>query len=175
MSMKNPIKILQEEHLLLLQAIETGKQIQKIEDDNLYYTIIHDFIVFIRNYSEIYHHPKEENVLYPLLKNRSEKMNADFMHEICDNHEDFKSLIAEIENLYVICDYKNLRKAMLNYFKVFEEHIKRENAIILSVAEKLLTEAEKENITNLFNKIDEKNGDKENLKKEFYKIRLQLV
>lgn len=173
--MKNPIRILQEEHHLLLQAIETGSDIQKVNDNIVFYNLMRDFIIFIRNYTEIYHHPKEETILYPLLQNRSENMSEEFIHEICDNHEDFKSLIAEIENHYVMYDFKQLRKAMITYLELLKEHIKRENKIILSVADKFLTETEKENIYNLFEKIDKSNGEKEELKKALYKINMQII
>ncbi len=173
--MKNPIKILQEEHKLLLQAVETGKEIQKISDNIVYRDLMHDFIIFIRNYTEIYHHPKEENVLYPLLQNRSKAMSSEFIHEICDNHEDFKSLIAEIENHYVMFDYKQLRKSIAAYFDLLSEHIKRENKIILSAASEILTINEKENIYNQFETIDKKNGEKEELTKDLYKMSLKMA
>ncbi|HEX7413934.1 MAG TPA: hypothetical protein VF411_12650, partial [Bacteroidia bacterium] len=90
--MKNPIELLQKEHEIMLQAVATGKEIQKVTEEKLYFSLVHDYIIFIRNFTEIYHYPKEENVLFPMLRNRSEKMNAEFIYEICDNHEDFKSL-----------------------------------------------------------------------------------
>lgn len=169
--MKDPIRILQDEHTFLLEAIDTGRALQKTIDNKVYYNLMHDFIIFIRNFTEIYHYPKEENILYPLLQNRSAAMTEEFIHEISDNHEDFKSMIADIENHYMMHDYIQLRKTMNNYFEVLVEHIKRENKIILSVADKILSITEKKNIYNQFEKTDKKNGEKEELKKELYKIK----
>lgn len=173
--MKDPVRILLEEHTLLLKAIETGRDIQEVSDDTTYSNLMNDFIIFIRNYTEIYHHPKEESILYPLLQNRSSAMSAEFIFEICDNHEDFKSMIASIENHFVACDYKQLRKDMFNYFKLLTDHIQRENIIILSVASDILTIEEKENIYNLFETIDKTNGEKEELTKTLYKIIMKTI
>jgi len=171
--MKNPIELLQEEHTFILEAIEIGKEIQKVEEDKVYFNLIHDFILFIRNYTEIYHYPKEENIFYPLLRNRSEKMTDEFIHEVCDNHEDFKSMMAEIENAFTAHDYSLLRNTMGKYIAALEDHIKRENKIILSAANKLLKENELESISKEFKILDEKYGDKEQLIKNLYKINLQ--
>ncbi len=172
--MTNPINKLQEEHKLLLQAVKTASQIQKIQDDKIYYSIMHDVILFFRNFSEIYHHPKEENILYPLLQNKSSKMSEEFLHELCDNHADFKSLIGDIENYYVLYDYRQLRQAFSSYLELLSNHIKRENKIILSIAGDLLTNEEKEIISEKFDELDERHGDKKQLIKDFYKLSLQV-
>lgn len=172
--MKNPIKVLQEEHKLLLNAIKTGIEIQNIEDDAIYLKKIHDYILFIRNYTEIYHFPKEELIFYPMLRNRSENMKPEFLHEICDNHEDFKSFIAEIENHYSNLDYRQLRLTMSKYLKEMAEHMTSENKNILGVAAKLFSENELEKLYDSFIELDEKHGDKEQLEKDFYKISSQL-
>lgn len=171
--MNDPVKILLEEHKLLLQAIDISKQLQKTEEDATYHHLMHDVILFLRNFSEIYHHPKEENIFYPLLKNRSANMSNEFLHEICDNHEDFKSLVAQIEGAYGDHDYKWLRMLMSKYIVLFEDHIKRENKVILSVANQLLSAKEQEEAAKAFNQLDEKYGDKPELTSLFYKIKAQ--
>lgn len=171
--MKNPIKQLQEEHQLLLQAIKAAGQIQNIKDDKAYHSRMNDVILFFRNFSEIYHHPKEEQIFYPALKNKSAQMSDEFLFEICDNHADFKSLMAEIENFYVLYDYRQLRNTFANYLEVLAAHIKRENKIILSVADQMLSDAEKKKISEEFDRLDERFGDKEQLIQDLHRISLQ--
>ncbi|MHB8260936.1 MAG: hemerythrin domain-containing protein [Bacteroidia bacterium] len=173
--MKNPIELLQKEHELMLQAVGTGKEIQKITEEKLYFSLMHDYIIFIRNFTEIYHYPKEEHVLFPMLRNRSEKMNAEFIYEICDNHEDFKSLIAEMETHYENYNYQQLHFTMGKYLHELATHIKRENTTILSVCTNLFSEKELETLYSKFIEIDEKHGDKEQLIKELYKISEQVA
>lgn len=163
--MQNPLGTLENEHEILFKAIETGKGIQKISDDSCYHELMHDYIICIRNYTELIHYPKEEQVLYPLLRDRTKNMSAEFMHEICDNHEDFKSMLAEVENLFTVHDHARLRKVMNDYLDELAEHLHRENVIILSAARTLLSETEKKEINQAFSDLDAKNRDKANLQK----------
>lgn len=169
------IQTLLDEHKVLLQAIETTKDIQKVEDDGQYFDLMYNMIIFFRNFSEIYHHPKEEEILYPLLRNRSAILSAEFMHEVCDNHEDFKSIMAEIESAYIVYDYKQLRHLVDKYMSYLEEHIKTENKIILSLTKSILNEHELSIVATEFKKMDERLGDKPELIESVKKIKLQLA
>lgn len=171
----DPVKILLEEHKILLQAIEATRQLQKTDDDKAFHSTMHNVILFFRNFSETYHHPKEETIFYPLLRNRSANVSPEFLHDICDNHEDFKVLVGEIENAFVYYDYPRLRELVNQYLHLFEEHIKRENKIILSVANQLLFPEEKEAAAIAFNELDEKHGEKQNLINDFNKIKLNIA
>ncbi len=166
---------MQEEHNLLLHAVETAKHVNDLKDNEYYYELMHDLIIFFRNYTEIYHHPKEENILYPVLRSRSENMSATFIHEICDNHEDFKALVAEIENHYVLRNYAFLRITMKKYLDELTEHIHTENQVILSVAKQLLSKEESAMIYDEFMKVDEKFGEKQALRKGYFKLLNQLA
>lgn len=167
--------MLLEEHRLLLKAVGITKKIQEISDDKVYYNVLHDMIIFFRNFSELYHHPKEENVFYPVLKKHSNVLSSDFINEICDNHEDIKSGMADIENSYVAYDYQKLRSDTGKYLLLIEEHIKRENRMILSVAPSLITETENKMIQTEFCLIDEKNGDKEDLIESLFRISMNIA
>ncbi|MCC6371036.1 MAG: hemerythrin domain-containing protein [Bacteroidia bacterium] len=165
--MKNPIRTLQDEHQLLIYAITLGTDIQKVKNDERYRILIRDFILFIRNFTEIYHFPKEETIFYPMLRNRSKNMGEDFMHEIYDNHEDFKALVAEIENYYAAYDYFNLRQSIGKYLNEMFDHLNRENRIILNNASALFNESELNSIYKEFCLLDEKFGEKEKLTHDF--------
>lgn len=174
--MVNPIQILHDEHMILLEAVATAKEVQKIPDNKQYRWLIHDLILFFRNYTEIYHHPKEEHVLYPILKDRAEKMNDRFLYELSDNHDDFKALIADIENYYAGRDYRMLRKTIDTYLLELAEHIEKEEREILHISANLLTKIEVENVNEKFKILDDKLGENEKnkLEKIIQNIRLQL-
>ncbi len=175
--MNNPIHILHKEHMFLLEAVATTKEVQKIQDNKQYRWLIHDLILFFRNFTELYHHPKEERVLYPILKNRAEKMNDRFIYELCDNHDDFKALIADIENYFESRDYRMLRKTMDTYLMELAEHIEKEEREILHISANLLLKVEIEKINEEFNALDEKlgNDEKNKLEKIIKNINSQLV
>ena len=173
--MKDPIKILLEEHKLLFQAIEATKELQKISDNKKYHDLSREMILFFRNFSETYHHPKEDDFLYPLLRGRSQELSPEFLHLISDNHEDFKGIMASIENAYVDHNYQDMRLLMDKYIHLMEEHIRNENKVILSVAGKLLKGEEANSMALSFERLDDKHGDKNELAQNLYKINSQLL
>lgn len=168
--MKNVSGLLLEEHKLLYNAIEVARRIQKIEDQDRYHKLMHDIILFFRNYTEIYHHPKEQYILYPALLKHPAKIDNKLLHEISDNHEDFKMLIAEIENCYELHQYDQLKLIFSKYLDEMFEHISREDNIVLKKLNEILSEEELTTINTEFLKHDEHFGEKEELKELFYKI-----
>jgi hemerythrin-like domain-containing protein len=174
--MKNPILTLLEEHGTISNAIEIARKVQLIEDDLSYRKLMHDLIIFFRNYTEMHHHPKEEDILYPLLRKKLENMSEEFIHEIFDNHEDFKSSIAEMENHYINYNSSRLRMSMDNYLDAYEKHIIEENKVVLKMAGDLISDEEKKNIHDLFLQLDEKNriSSKEELNELMNKISLSI-
>lgn len=174
--MINPIQILRNEHEFLLKAVTTAREVQKISDDKQYRWLIHDLILFFRNYTEVYHHPKEEHILYPMIKNRAEKMNDRFLYELCDNHDDFKAMMADIENYFVSRDYQSLRKTIDTYLLELSEHIEKEEREILHISAHLLTKEEVEKANEDFKTLDDKLGENEKnkLEKIVGNINLQL-
>ena len=171
----NAINLIFDEHKLLMKAIETTKYFQTIEDNEQYHKSMNDIILFFRNFSESYHHPKEENILYPMLLKHASNIDPVFIHEICDNHEDFKSLMAQIENAFIIYDYSLMRRLIGEYIIYLEEHIKKENKMILKLVPEILSKEELETVGNEFEKLDNLLGEKARLTEIFFKINLQFV
>ena len=164
--MFNPVQILHNEHKVLLEAVETTKEVQRIKEDKQYRILIHDLILFFRNFSEIYHHPKEEHIFYPLIKNRVENINDYFIYELGDNHNDFRAMISEMENYFENCDYPLLRNIMDTYLAELKEHIEKEEKEVLYVSANLLRKNEIEKVCEEFKTLDEKLGKNEKSKLE---------
>lgn len=164
--MLTPVEILHREHMVLLEAVNTTRDVQKIQDNKQYRWLLHDLILLFRNYTEIYHHPKEEQILYPVIINRAEKTNDRFMYELCDNHDDFKAMMADIENYFDSRDYRMLRKTVDTYLNELTEHIEKEEREIIYISDKLLTLAEIEKINEEFKNLDDKLGENEKEKLE---------
>lgn len=169
-------KILLEEHKLILKAVEFSKKILEIENDSDFHSMSKEIILFFRNYTEVYHHPKEEDVLYPLLQKRvNSNASNELLKEISDNHEDFKSLMAEIENAYCQYDYNRLRTVFKKYISYQEDHIKRENKLILNSLNKHLNSDDMKFLEEKFLTLDNKHGEKNQLVEDFYKQSLNYT
>src|SRR6202012_2913757 len=98
-----------------LQAVETARHAQRIKDNETYHHVMHDIILFFRNFTAIYHYPKEDKVLYPLLKDRTEAMNPNFILQTCNSHDDLEELLCDIVDAHVCHDYRSLRGWMNSY------------------------------------------------------------
>jgi hemerythrin-like domain-containing protein len=168
--MKNPVYILQEEHQLLTGAIEKARQIQNIQDNDLYHTLMHDVILFFRNFNEICHFPKEDKILFPLLQGRTQKITPVFVDEMCNNHEDLEQFISEIVDAHVLYDYRTVRLAMHKYLQELEEQIETEERELLSIADALLSIEESETAYYEFEKHDARHGVITTIKNSYHKI-----
>ena len=170
--MKSPVDVLKEEHLLLKQAITTTFQIQAIKDNELYHNRLRDLILFFRNFTELYHDPKETNVLYPILQAKNAN-NATTLQDICHHSEDLEMMIANIIDDYVSYDIFNLRKSVARYLEELSLQIEQEESI-LDVALSLLSDDESDMIYKEFVLHDEKDRLIGAIKKNFYKISNQI-
>ena len=168
--MNNPINVLKDEHELLLSAISTAKQIQEIRNNEQYHNKVHDMILFFRNFTELYHHPKEDQILYPVIKGRNKHVSDELIHELCNHHEDLEQLLADVIDAHVAYEYTNLRQTMDRYLKELSAQIESENLTILNVADGLLSDEESGSLFEEFLALDRKDGTKDTLHKRYAKI-----
>lgn len=168
--MYNPIKVLVEEHDLLLHAVNTARQIQLIKDNELYHNKVHDIILFFRNFTEMYHYPKEDGILYPVLKNYTTGISPGLISELTNNHEDLDQLLADIIDAHVSHEYVSLRVALNKYLNELTEQVETESNTILKNAEHLLSEQEAHTIFYQFAELDRRDGTKETLHKRYHSI-----
>jgi hemerythrin-like domain-containing protein len=172
--MNNPVEVLKQEHRVLLRAIDLAGKLQEEKDDEHYHRLMRDVILFLRNFTELFHFPKEEQVLYPALRNRTENMSPAFIHEICDNHEDFRGLMAELESHYLDRDFRLMRKTAAIYLGALASHIHREEEIILNIAPLLLTSNETAQLSSKFLVMDDRCLGKSEMEKDLDKLSAAL-
>lgn len=169
--MNNPVNILREEHELLMDAIKKARQVQTIHDNDLYHTLMHDIILFFRNFNEICHFPKEDRILYPLLQGRTEKINGTFVDDLCNRHEDLEQFISEIVDAHVLYDHRTVRLAMDKYLDEQAELIEAEERDILSIADALLSVPESNEVYHAFVQNDARHGVISTIKNSYSKIK----
>lgn len=156
--MSNPVSILHEEHKLLIDAIEKTRQIQCVQDTTTYQVMIHDMIVFFRNFTEMCHFPKEDKVLFPMVQGRTQRLDSLFIDEMCSHHQDLEQFISEILDAYNMQDYRTVRLAMNKYLNELEDEIETEEREILSIADALLSVKESEAACKDFERHDVRLG-----------------
>jgi len=158
--MKSPIKVLYDEHEVIISAIEITKDAGKLISQNeiAYEMLIRDLLNFFKLYADQYHHNKEEKILFPEMNKKNELLEDGVIKEMLDNHEDFRSMIADIETLLDKKDYLSTQKKLQIYTEALLDHIAVENDEVFQMAETLFDAAELEKIYFRFDDSDREVG-----------------
>lgn len=160
--MQQPVKILYDEHEIIVSAIELAKQtaaLWKTKPDRFEKTL-RELISFFRNYADKFHHYKEEEVLFPEMNRKNELLKNGLIKEMFDNHADFREMLGSIE---VHLNNKNFALAdqqLLEYTEKLLDHIAVENDEVFQMAEALFTPDELEKINFRFADWDNELGGK---------------
>ncbi len=161
--MNNPVSILHDEHQLLLDAIRKAALIQETRDNDLYHERVHDIILFFRNFTELYHYPKKDKILYPLLSGRSDEIDSRTIKALNERHQDMEQLLADIVDAHVSYDYAELRATLNKYMDELSAQITHEHNTILAIAPALLTSDEAGELIARFQELDRQHGTRETL------------
>lgn len=161
MRKNNPIEKMLEEHD---RISECGKIIHKIEklwesDVDRYENILTGLVIFFREYADTYHHRKEEDVLFPAIKNHPDFILSELVDEFEEHHESFRNYLSEITNALNDRDYERSYLELRNYLEDLLDHIGAENDELFIIAETLLNDEELEMIFFRFQDIDMEVGE----------------
>jgi hemerythrin-like domain-containing protein len=168
--MNTAAEILLDEHKTLFDAIEATKKVQKVKDVELYRKLIINFISFFKDFTEIYHHPKEETILYKRILKHAKNIDNKILNEISGNHDELDELIILVEQYFIENENNKLKKAVDKYINLLFKHIWKENIILIKNLSYLLDEKELKSVAKSFIKLDEKYGKKKKLQNDITKL-----
>jgi hemerythrin-like domain-containing protein len=152
----NPIQTMLEEHEIICKTesiIETLDYYWE-KYPKKYTEIVTTLISFFREYADGYHHRKEEEVLFPAIKNHPDFVLHEIIDEFEQHHEDFRDYTKEIEEALTEGNYKKSYQELNNYLQDLLNHIAAENDELFVLAETLLEEEDLETIFFKFKDID---------------------
>ena len=152
----NPIQTMLDEHEVICKTeviIENLNQLWK-SDIEKYTELVTTLISFYREYADSYHHRKEEDVLFPAIKNHPDFVLQEIIDEFEQHHEDFRDYTKEIEQAIMEDNYEKSYQELNNYLQDLLDHIAAENDELFVLAESLLGEEELETIFFKFMDID---------------------
>ncbi len=167
----NPyLEILYHEHDIIISATEKIKKAKFLigSDPGQYENTIRELLNFFRSYADNYHHHKEEIILFPEMNKRNELMKDGIINEMLENHEDFREMLQQAENMLNKSDFAVAQKYLETYCERLLEHIAVENEEVFQIAESLFSEKELEEIYFRFLDTDRELG--EARKNEMLKI-----
>lgn len=162
--MNKAIEILMQEHHHIKKAIAgTQALFLSIAHGKATLNEVKNRINFFRKYADSYHHYKEEKVLFPEMIKRNEMLEFGVIQEMLENHEDFREMLAEIEQLSNEGDAPAAQQKFDKYARALLEHIAVEDDEVFQIAETLMNEDELLTVLYLFEDCDRELGAAEKL------------
>ena len=156
----NPILTMLNEHEIISNACNVIEKINGLwESDPLEYSKkVNQLILFFKEYSDGFHHHKEECILFPALRKCPDFTLSELLDELEMHHEDFREYTVEIEEYIEEEKFERSYEILKNYASDLLDHIGAENDELFVLAESLLTESELETIFFKFKDVDIERG-----------------
>lgn len=159
--------MLVDEHDVILKAIEQMDAILELEDLSTQADSLLWFIKFFREYGDLYHHHKEEEILFSLIGQKDSMMAEGIISSLTEHHEMFREDLRNAQEAISNGDWTAVRNIFSQYLSNLKDHISAENDEFFIAADQVLDDSEKE--TLYFSFLDKDRELDENRKKEFEK------
>jgi len=152
----NALKVLLEEHVIIMNLIgvlnrakenlQTGKEVPQ--------GFFRKTVDIIKNFADRCHHGKEETVLFPLIK-KHDARETGVISMLLEEHEKGRDLIRNLGEAISKNETDSMIENIDGYVALLPQHIRRENAFFPKWIN-LLSDKEKEEISEKFEEIEEK-------------------
>ncbi len=161
MSKNDPIRILTDEHAVIsaVQELINNAENRWETDAGQYATDVGQWLVFFRDYSDGFHHHKEEKVLFPALAAHPEFMMQGLLEELEEHHELFRQYARECAQALEAGKWAVSHDILRRYISDLLDHIAVEDDELFVMAENLFDDRELERIFFLFRDIDAELGE----------------
>lgn len=162
----NPIHTMLDEHEVIASTEEIIEKIDGLWEENSerFTEIVKELVVFFREYADAYHHRKEEDVLFPAIKDHPDFVLQEIIDEFEQHHEDFREYTSDVLESLEENNFEAAYKELNTYLQDLLDHIGAENDELFVLAETLMDEEDLETIFFKFKDIDMELG--EDRKKE---------
>ena len=156
MATNNPIQVLVQEHDIISAAEGVVQSLQNTWEKNVdeYRDKVQQLIVFFREYSDQFHHHKEEAVLFRKLKENPDFLPKEIISELEDHHQMFRDILSDIEEAVENQNWPRAQQLLESYLNDLLDHIAIENDELFLMAESVFSADELEHMFFLFEDID---------------------
>ncbi len=146
------------EHQLILtinqHILEITLQPSQVGSDK-YFSIMNQYVSFIENFIDDYHHVKEEEFLFEALSLPGVLNTHLLISEMLCEHKAGRNALDLIKSGIRFSDYKEITQGVNDYFRVMSQHISKEEHILFSLAEKYLSNPIKQRVIEFYQDIEE--------------------
>lgn len=158
--MKSATQNLEDDHVIILQLTDVMESMVNQHAKNI--QDIETVLLLIRNYADGFHHAKEENLLFPLMSQKGFSTEQGPIAVMLSDHEQGRKFAGAIDAgikqfsagdaAAVNMIYEN----MIGYSQLLKSHIAKENNVLFRMADKVLSDAEQEQLLTEFGEIEQK-------------------
>jgi hemerythrin-like domain-containing protein len=153
--MKNITNELMAEHRNILKVIElVQNECDRIgegkEPDEAFFR---DVVLFIRNYADGYHHAKEEDVLFKAMMNNFQSSQNTPVQVMLREHDAGRQYVKGMAEALELKKWEDLVTNARGYCNLLVNHIYKEDNILYPMAERMLSESEKEKVAEAYSRI----------------------
>jgi hemerythrin-like domain-containing protein len=155
-----PTEILKEEHRVIEQVLDCLERIanQCDSEDVLDKGAAHQIIEFFQNFADRCHHGKEEECLFPLLREKNLMMShpvGRMLNEHDQGREHIRAMLAALDEKEVGTSVALFAGHAHAYVTLLREHIQKENHCLFPMAEELLSVRDMRALNHSFQHLEE--------------------
>jgi len=155
--------LLRHEHEAILRMLDAAERVSwRLErGERVAPETLDGLLEFFRLFADRCHHGKEEDLLFPLLETKGFPRQAGPIGVMLFEHEQGRALLRQMREAlegYVAgaADAEQRwASAARGYADLLRQHILKENNVLFVMAERLLTDAEQQELANAFKKVEE--------------------
>lgn len=158
--MAAPSEELRHEHDAILDLLKAVDGLaETVAKDTLPREDLQRALTVMVEFADRCHHGKEEEVLFPALREASPHRGAELARRLTSDHQAMRKLVASIQDLLPRADRpaarRQLAKNLTTYPRLLREHIRIENEALLPEVEASLSSEEQARIARAFERVEE--------------------
>lgn len=160
--MRESLHIIKQEHRNLFRVVNMMDQILRAlkPGDVPDFRFLDDVLDYIETFTDVYHHPKEDQFLFRLLRER-EPGAAAIIDELEEEHVRCPVSLQELKDALAVFRAAGaggldvFRAKAADYLRFQTKHLQKEEGIVLPMAQKALSDADWEEIDSAFRDNDD--------------------
>lgn len=144
--MKESLTIIKQEHRNLFRVVNVLDQMLRAQKPGTSpdFGFMESVLSYIENFTDTYHHPKEDQYLFKALRRRTAEADA-IMEELEEEHRNCPSSLSQLKVL--LAAYRSdpahrdaFMEAIGAYLKFQTKHLQKEEGVVLPLAMRSLTD-----------------------------------
>jgi hemerythrin-like domain-containing protein len=144
------------EHETIERMLDRMRTLIAADDRSAREDELREIVSFFREYADGYHHAKEDDILFPRMRELSPALGS-IIEELADHHVMFREMLRRADVALGVGDWREIERTLGGYADALRDHISIENDELF-VAGEMIDEGEKDRIAFEFVDSDEARG-----------------